>query len=87
MAAALAPLTLISVCDSPFLRRTDPGATETIMRDGPKGTPGNEERLPLGQRLFDNWALLMLAGILIMAIIYTGWGLLEVLTMPTAELP
>ena len=43
--------------------------------------------LPLGQRIYDNWLLLMIAGIAIMALIYTGWGLWEVLTMPTATLP
>jgi len=43
--------------------------------------------LPLGQRLFDNWLLLMIAGIVIMGVIYTGWGLWEVTTLPTAELP
>ncbi len=43
--------------------------------------------LPLGQRLFDNWLLLMIVGIVIMGVIYTGWGLWEVTTMPTAELP
>jgi len=42
---------------------------------------------PLGQRLYDNWVLLLIAGILIMAVIYTGWGLLEVMNMPQAELP
>jgi hypothetical protein len=42
---------------------------------------------PLGQRLYDNWFLLMAAGILIMAGIYTAWGLWEILTMPTATLP
>jgi hypothetical protein len=43
--------------------------------------------IPLGQRLFDNWALLMIAGIVIMAVIYTGWGFWEILTMPKATLP
>jgi hypothetical protein len=43
--------------------------------------------MPLGQRLYDNWLLLMVAGIVIMAVIYTGWGLWEVLTLPAAELP
>jgi hypothetical protein len=43
--------------------------------------------VPLGQRLFDNWLLLMVAGIVIMAVIYTGWGLWEVVTLPQAKLP
>ena len=45
------------------------------------------QQMPLGQRLYDNWLLLMVAGIVIMAVIYTGWGLWEVLTLPVAELP
>jgi len=46
-----------------------------------------EEKIPLGQRLFDNVFLLLLAGILIMAAVYTGWGILEVVTLPPATLP
>jgi hypothetical protein len=42
---------------------------------------------PLAQRLFDNWVLLMIAGVAIMLVIYTGWGLWEVATMPKATLP
>ncbi|HUG39326.1 MAG TPA: hypothetical protein VMM12_02520 [Longimicrobiales bacterium] len=54
----------------------------------PEGGPAVEpERLPLGQRLFDNWLLLMIAGILIMAVIYTGWGLWEIASMPEGTLP
>lgn len=45
------------------------------------------EAVPLGQRLYDNWPLLMVAGIAIMAVVYTGWGLLEILTMPVSQLP
>ena len=45
------------------------------------------EEIPLGQRLYDNWLLLMIAGILIMAVIYTGWGLWEIANMPTGTLP
>ena len=46
-----------------------------------------DEAIPLGQRLFDNWALLLVAGVLIMAVVYTGWGLVEIVTMPEATLP
>ncbi len=46
-----------------------------------------QEEIPLAQRLFDNWVLLLVAGILVMAVIYTGWGFLEVLTLPEATLP
>lgn len=43
--------------------------------------------VPAGQRLFDNIWLLLFAGIAVMAVIYTAWGLWEVLTLPPATLP
>lgn len=46
-----------------------------------------EPRVPLGQRLFDNPFLLLIAGILVMAVFYTGWGLVQVLSLPQAPLP
>ncbi|HSJ05695.1 MAG TPA: hypothetical protein VK936_03265 [Longimicrobiales bacterium] len=46
-----------------------------------------EERVPLGQRLYDNVFLLLAAGLLIMLVLYTGWGLWEILTLPPATLP
>lgn len=42
---------------------------------------------PLGQRLFDNVFLLLAAGIIVMAVVYTGWGLWEILSLPPATLP
>lgn len=58
------------------------------MRERPRAgaEPALDER-PLGQRLYDNWVVLLIAGVLIMALVYTGWGLWEVLTLPPAELP
>ena len=54
----------------------------------PQVAPGRDpESVPLGQRLFDNVFLLLFAGIAIMAILYTGWGLLEIMTLPPATLP
>lgn len=53
----------------------------------PEPLAQEDQRMPLGQRLFDNYFLLMVAGIVIMAIIFTGWGLWEILTMPPATLP
>ena len=46
-----------------------------------------EEHIPLGQRLYDNVFLLLVAGILVMAVVYTGWGIWELLTLPPATLP
>jgi hypothetical protein len=46
-----------------------------------------EERPPLGQRLYDRPFLLLIVGILIMAVFFTGWGLLEITSLPPAPLP
>jgi hypothetical protein len=53
----------------------------------PDEVAAGTEPIPLGQRLYDNWPLLMVAGIAIMALIYTGWGLWEIVSLPTAPLP
>ena len=50
--------------------------------DTDRGAP-----IPLGQRLFDNMFLLLGAGILVMAVLYTGWGLWEVTSLPVSPLP
>jgi hypothetical protein len=42
---------------------------------------------PIGQRLYDNIYLLLGAGLLIMLVLYTGWGLWEILSLPAAPLP
>lgn len=47
----------------------------------------DDQDVPLGQRLFDNVFLLLIAGIAVMAVIYTGWGLWEIMTLPPATLP
>jgi hypothetical protein len=43
--------------------------------------------IPLGQRLFDNVFLWLAAGLAVMLIVYTAWGLWEVTTLPQATLP
>ena len=55
------------------------------MKD-PSPTP-SPERIPLGQRLFDNVFLLLAAGLLVMLLFYTGWGLWEIVTLPAGRLP
>lgn len=49
--------------------------------------PTPESSVPLGQRLFDNVFLLLAAGLLIMFLLYTGWGLLEITGLPQGQLP
>ena len=50
----------------------------------PAKQPAN---IPLGQRLYDRPFLLLVAGIVVMLVCYTGWGLWEILTLPPAPLP
>lgn len=57
------------------------------MPDAPDRPAAPPPVVPLGQRLFDNVFLLLVAGIAVMAVFYTGWGLWEVLTLPPATLP
>jgi hypothetical protein len=45
------------------------------------------EPVPRGQRFFDNVHLLLALGVLIMIVLYTGWGMWEILTLPKATLP
>jgi hypothetical protein len=49
--------------------------------------PPAVDSVPLGQRLFDNIFLLLAAGLLVIAVLYTGWGLWEILSLPQALLP
>jgi|GEM_PF-419739 hypothetical protein len=50
-------------------------------------SPPDPEQVPLGQRLYDNVFLWLIAGIAVVSILYTGWGIWEVLTLPPATLP
>jgi hypothetical protein len=45
------------------------------------------EKMPAGQRFFDNVFLLLGLGVLVMVVLYTGWGLFEIATLPKAALP
>jgi hypothetical protein len=49
--------------------------------------PSGAERPPLGQRLLDNMFLLLVVGIVVMLVIFTGWGLWEIWSLPPATLP
>lgn len=47
----------------------------------------NREAIPFLQRLYDRPFTLLLLGIVVMFVLYTGWGLVEILTLPPATLP
>ncbi|MBS2039891.1 hypothetical protein JST97_33205 [bacterium] len=42
---------------------------------------------PFWQRVFDQPFLLLGAGLLVMFVFYTGWGMVEILTLPPSRLP
>ena len=46
-----------------------------------------DTRPPLGQRLYDNVYLLLILGIVVMVLFYTGWGLWEITTLRSNPLP
>jgi hypothetical protein len=48
---------------------------------------GAPEAIPLGQRLFDSPFLLLIVGIVVMVVFYTGWGLWEIASLTPAPLP
>ena len=50
-------------------------------------TPQPESQVPLLQRLYDSPFLLLAAGVAVMLVFYTLWGLWEILTLPPAPLP
>jgi hypothetical protein len=49
--------------------------------------PAVDESMPRGQRFFDNLHLLLVLGVVIMAALYAGWGMWEIMTLPKATLP
>lgn len=46
-----------------------------------------DEPIPIGQKLYDNVFLLLALGLLVMFVVFTGWGLWEIYTLPPATLP
>ena len=53
----------------------------------PIDAPLAQDAVPLGQRLFDNVFLLLAVGLVIMFLLYTGWGLWEIHSLPASKLP
>ena len=43
--------------------------------------------IPFFQRLYDRPFVLLAIGFVVMLVLFTGWGLWEVMTLPTATLP
>lgn len=45
----------------------------------------SDEKIPLMQRLLDNPFLLLFLGVLIPMVVYTLWGVIDILTIPVAK--
>ena len=51
-------------------------------------SPSDDPRdIPFFQRLYDRPFVLLAIGFLVMLVLFTGWGLWEVMSLPTATLP
>lgn len=55
------------------------------MDDRPVSDSPSE--IPFFQRLYDRPFVLLVIGFAVMLILFTGWGLWEVMSLPTATLP
>ena len=45
----------------------------------------NRERVPLVQQLLDNPFLLLFIGVMVPMVVYTLWGVIDILTVPLAK--
>ena len=64
----------------------------TEQPDPPEAAPpaadaSDDSDIPLGQRLFDSPFLLLIACTVVMFVFFTGWGLLEIMSLEPATLP
>ncbi len=48
-------------------------------------SPVQEEPIPLMQKLLDNPFLLLFLGVMVPMVLYTLWGVIEILTVPLAK--
>ena len=48
-------------------------------------TDAHDEDVPLMQRLLDNPFLLLFLGVMIPMVVYTLWGVIDILTIPVAK--
>jgi hypothetical protein len=66
---------------------------QQLLRTGAKRESGglmndiesNRERVPLIQQLLDNPFLLLFIGVMVPMVVYTLWGVIDILTVPLAR--
>lgn len=49
--------------------------------------PDDQERVPFLQKVADSPFWLLILGMFVMVLFYTGWGIWEILKLPQATLP
>jgi hypothetical protein len=57
-------------------------ATEETVK---MNSQSHEEPIPMMQKILDNPFLLLFLGVMIPMVVYTLWGVLEILTVPLAK--
>ena len=67
--------------------RRQPDAIEPTAGEPAASEPAASEPVPWGQRLLDSPFILLGAGMLVMFVFYTGWGMVEILGLPASRLP
>jgi hypothetical protein len=55
------------------------------MNEPGSDTPGQDERIPVMQRLLENPFLLLFLGVTIPAVLYILWGVMEIVQIPIAK--
>jgi hypothetical protein len=58
--------------------------SETDRERGPGSAEPGNERVPFMQRLLDNHFLLLFLGVVVPAILYIVWGIMELVQIPIA---
>ena len=64
----------------------DPADTQPPKSSSTRRDPDSHE-VPFLQRLYDRPFVLLALGLVVMLVLFTGWGLWEVMTLPEATLP
>jgi hypothetical protein len=55
--------------------------------DDERVSPGSSPDVPFFQRLYDRPFVLLALGMAVMLVLFTAWGLWEVMSLPEATLP
>lgn len=69
------------------LSGTPPSDHQASSADAPNADSGTLDGIPFFQRLYDRPFVLLALGLAVMLVVFTAWGLWEVMTLPQATLP